>query len=200
MAKRGGACASLAERGRLRRPERGDYLSFAAHQRELVAGAPHRTAPRRVASSAHRAEAFSLSGAYTYGRMRARTIHGSSAPIIILLIGDSHRLDTPPIAGPARRSRNRDRSRMHARRDRARARARFFPLGRAAEARFLSPMKRGNASLRAYARATFHYNVSAGCKWRSGAFENADIEGRATGPARIPLYFSSGPFNPRMTR
>lgn len=32
MTKRGGACASLAERGRLRRPERGDYLSFVAHQ------------------------------------------------------------------------------------------------------------------------------------------------------------------------
>lgn len=32
MAKRGGACASLAERGRLRRPERGDYLPFVVHQ------------------------------------------------------------------------------------------------------------------------------------------------------------------------
>ena len=32
MTKRGGACASLAERGRLRRPKRGDYLSFVAHQ------------------------------------------------------------------------------------------------------------------------------------------------------------------------
>jgi len=46
MTKRGGACASLAERGRLRRLKRGDYLSFVAHQTRAggrLAASPRRT-------------------------------------------------------------------------------------------------------------------------------------------------------------
>lgn len=61
MTKRGGACASLAERGRLRRPGRGDYLSFVAHQTR-AGGRRHRTRPARTF---YVAEAFSPEGART---------------------------------------------------------------------------------------------------------------------------------------
>lgn len=90
IAKRGGACASLGERGRLRRPERGDYLSFAAHQREPVAAASRVQRP-----PPHRG-AFSLSRAYarTHACTHVRMIHGSS---VRPLLSSSHRrftLDT----------------------------------------------------------------------------------------------------------
>lgn len=68
MTKRGGACASLAERGRLRRPERGDYLSFVAYQTR--ASGRH---VERVSRTFHVAGAFSPEGARTIlDRPRAR--------------------------------------------------------------------------------------------------------------------------------
>jgi len=62
MTKRGGACASLAERGRLRRLKRGDYLSFVAHQTR-AGGRLAASPPRRVERVFHVAVAFSPEGA-----------------------------------------------------------------------------------------------------------------------------------------
>lgn len=77
MTKRGGACASLAERGRLRRPERGDYLSFVGHQT--------RAGDRRV-ERVPRAPSTSPGLFLPKAPARSRIVR---APVIILHIGDS---------------------------------------------------------------------------------------------------------------
>lgn len=129
---------------------------------------PSRAALRCVASRRvlHIAGLF-LFLAYTYARMYARTIHGSSVPVIILLT-----LDAPVIA---RRRGARDRSIA-----RARTRTIFFTWLQ--HSRSVVSSRPRSVETRHYARVCA-CNISlqckrAGCKWRSDAFEHADIEGR----------------------